>query len=85
MECNHIKQSDFLVVNQNIGFNDVIYDRSKGSLQFGLDPPELIFTAPLDGYWKFDLFLGMSGQNQEGFFIDAALRIRESLIGYSIE
>ena len=52
----------------NIDFDDVIYDGTKGSLRFGLDgTPGLYFIAPMDGYWKFDLFLGMSGWSYEGF------------------
>ena len=74
IKWNHLKQSGFLVANQNIGFDDVIYDGSKGSLRFGLNGTSgMYFIAPLDGYWKFDLFLGMYGQTQEGFQIYSAL------------
>ena len=74
MKLNHLKQSGFLVANQNIGFDDVIYDGSKGSLRFDLNGTSgMYFIAPLDGYWKFDLFLGMYGQTKEGFQIYYAI------------
>ena len=56
------------MANQNIGFDDVIYDGSKGSIRFGLNGISgLYFIAPMKGYWKFDLFLGMNAANQERF------------------
>lgn len=82
------EQGNFLNSGSGLNFDNVIYDRSRGSLSFGDNAINngTAFTSPIDGNFKFEvaLFLTRYDQigNQYSYLFDIAVQVNGKTVDY---